>query len=102
MRRWHTRVVWPQRLADCATPSHSAGPTALRGIPVLDPLSTTEVNDTSLEPGAPDFNSYPRCPKYADGARPSTRAARPAHRVTGTGSSNPFPSSAEARANATN
>jgi hypothetical protein len=29
----------------------------------------------------------------------ATRRARPAHRVTGTGSSNPFPSSGESRAN---
>jgi hypothetical protein len=38
-------------------------------------------------------------PAYADGPRPSTRRTPPAHRVTGTGSSDPFPSSVKSVAN---
>jgi hypothetical protein len=52
-------------------------------------------HDSSLEPGTPDINAYPWCPNYAIAHVRATRRVRPAHRVTGTGSSNPFPSSGE-------
>src|SRR5205823_4333896 len=72
-------LVWSgQSLANCATPSHSAGAMALRGIPVLDPLSATEVNDSSLEPGAPDFNAYPSPPQTGSARALRAMRERPA------------------------
>src|SRR5690242_17216249 len=77
IRRWHTRVVWPE-LGELRDPSHSAGAMALRGIPVLDPLSATEVNDSKLEPGAPDFNAYPSPPQTGSARALRAMRERPA------------------------
>jgi hypothetical protein len=51
---------------------------ALRGIPVLDPLSATKVNDSSLEPDAPDFNAYPSPPQTGSARALRAMRERPA------------------------
>src|ERR1700730_15768136 len=58
------------------------------------------IHDSSLEAGAPRVSTRIHGALITRTAHVrATRRVRPAHRVSGTGSSNPFPSSGESRAN---